>query len=119
MEEEVLASLRSRTSEALITPSPSVVPELAAAVSCAAAFALASAAAFAFASGLAAIANVLELLDAGAHVIAGHDLYGGTYRLLERVRKHSAGLSFSFLMMACSRPPPPMTMSFMEKFLLA
>lgn len=55
------------------------------------------AAAFAFASGLAAIANVLELLDAGAHVIAGDDLYGGTYRLLEKVRKRSAGLSFSFV----------------------
>jgi len=53
--------------------------------------------AFAFASGLAAIATVLELLDAGAHVIAGDDLYGGTYRLLERVRKRSAGLSFSFV----------------------
>ncbi|THF65512.1 PLP-dependent transferase [Pseudothauera nasutitermitis] len=53
--------------------------------------------AFAFASGLAAIATVLELLDAGAHVIAGNDLYGGTYRLLERVRKRSAGLSFSFV----------------------
>src|SRR5690606_16855001 len=35
--------------------------------------------AFAFASGLAAIATVLELLDAGAHVVAGDDLYGGTY----------------------------------------
>lgn len=53
--------------------------------------------AFAFASGLAAIATVLELLEAGAHVIAGDDLYGGTYRLLERVRRHSAGLSFSFV----------------------
>lgn len=54
-------------------------------------------AAFAFASGLAAISTVLELLDAGAHVIAGDDLYGGTYRLLERVRRRSAGLSFSFV----------------------
>lgn len=52
---------------------------------------------FAFASGLAAIATVLELLDAGAHVIAGDDLYGGTWRLLERVRRQSAGLSFSFV----------------------
>lgn len=52
---------------------------------------------FAFASGLAAIATVLELVDSGAHVIAGDDLYGGTYRLLERVRKQSAGLSFSFV----------------------
>jgi cystathionine gamma-lyase len=53
--------------------------------------------AFAFASGLAAIATVLELLDTGAHVIAGDDLYGGSYRLFERVRKRSAGLSFSYV----------------------
>lgn len=53
--------------------------------------------AFAFASGLAAIATVMELLDSGAHVIAGDDLYGGTYRLLERVRRRSAGLSLSFV----------------------
>lgn len=52
---------------------------------------------FAFASGLAAIATVLELLDPGSHVVAGADLYGGTYRLFERVRKRSAGLSFSFV----------------------
>ena len=54
-------------------------------------------AAFAFASGLAAIATVLELLDSGAHVVAGDDLYGGTYRLLEGVRKRSSGLSCSFV----------------------
>ncbi|MFC5475395.1 trans-sulfuration enzyme family protein [Paraherbaspirillum soli] len=52
---------------------------------------------FAFASGMAAIATVLELLDSGAHVIAGDDLYGGSYRLFERVRRRSAGLSFSFV----------------------
>ncbi len=51
----------------------------------------------AFASGLAAIATVLELVDAGAHVVAGRDLYGGTYRLFERVRARSAGLRFSFV----------------------
>jgi cystathionine gamma-lyase len=51
---------------------------------------------FAFASGLAAIATVLELLDAGDHVIAADDLYGGSYRLFEQVRRRSAGLSFSF-----------------------
>ncbi|MEI7432192.1 MAG: PLP-dependent aspartate aminotransferase family protein [Betaproteobacteria bacterium] len=56
--------------------------------------------AFAFASGLASIATVLELLDAGAHVIAGDDLYGGTYRLLERVRRRSAGLSISYVDLA-------------------
>jgi cystathionine gamma-lyase len=52
--------------------------------------------AFAFASGLAAISTVLELLDAGAHVVAGDDMYGGTYRLFERVRRRSAGLQFSY-----------------------
>ena len=53
--------------------------------------------AFAFASGLAAIATVLELVDAGAHVVASDDLYGGTFRLFERVRRRSAGLSFTFV----------------------
>ncbi len=53
--------------------------------------------AFAFASGLAAIANVLELLDAGAHVVSGNDLYGGTFRLFDKVRKRSAGHRFSFV----------------------
>jgi cystathionine gamma-lyase len=52
---------------------------------------------FAFASGLAAAATVLELLDAGAHVIATNDIYGGTFRLLERVRKRSANLAISFV----------------------
>ena len=47
---------------------------------------------FAFASGLAAMATVLDLLDTGDHVVAGDDLYGGTFRLFERVRKRSAGL---------------------------
>ncbi len=52
---------------------------------------------FAFTSGMAAIGTVLELLDAGSHVIAVDDLYGGTYRLFENVRKRSAGLAFSFV----------------------
>ena len=52
--------------------------------------------AFAFASGLAAISTVLELLDAGSHIVAGDDMYGGTYRLFERVRRRSAGLEFSY-----------------------
>jgi cystathionine gamma-lyase len=52
---------------------------------------------FAFASGMAASATLLELLDAGSHVIAMHDLYGGSYRLLENVRKRSAGHSVSFV----------------------
>ncbi|TPI46248.1 PLP-dependent transferase [Mesorhizobium sp. B2-9-1] len=53
-------------------------------------------AAFAFASGLAAIGTVLELLDAGAHIVATDDIYGGSFRLMERVRKRSAGLEVSF-----------------------
>ena len=55
---------------------------------------------FAFASGMAAIATVLELVDSGAHVIAGEDLYGGTFRLMDRVRLRSAGLSFSYVNLA-------------------
>ena len=52
---------------------------------------------FAFASGMAASATVLELLDAGSHIVAMHDLYGGSYRLLENVRKRSAGHSVAFV----------------------
>ena len=52
--------------------------------------------AYAFASGLAAISTVLELLDAGSHIVAGDDMYGGTYRLFERVRRRSAGHQFSY-----------------------
>ncbi len=51
---------------------------------------------FAFASGMAATATILEMLDSGDHVIAMDDLYGGTYRLFENVRKRSAGLEFTF-----------------------
>jgi cystathionine gamma-lyase len=51
---------------------------------------------FAFASGLAGMATVLELLDSGVHVIASDDLYGGTFRLFERVRRRSANLDFTF-----------------------
>ena len=51
---------------------------------------------FAFASGMAATATVLELLDAGSHIIAMHDLYGGSYRILENVRKRSAGHDITF-----------------------
>ena len=53
--------------------------------------------AFAFASGMAAAATVLELLDSGDHVISMDDLYGGTYRLFENVKKRSANLDFSFV----------------------
>lgn len=55
------------------------------------------AAAFAFASGMAASATLLELLDAGSHMVAMNDLYGGSYRLFENVRKRSAGLKVSFV----------------------
>lgn len=52
---------------------------------------------YAFASGMAATSTVLELLDSGDHVVAMDDLYGGSYRLFERVRRRSAGLDFSFV----------------------
>ena len=53
--------------------------------------------AFAFASGLAAIATTLDCLDHGSHVIAVDDLYGGSRRLFERVRKRSAGIETSYV----------------------
>jgi len=53
-------------------------------------------AAFAFASGLAAISTTLECLDHGSHVVAVDDLYGGSRRLFERVRKRSMGLEVSY-----------------------
>jgi cystathionine gamma-lyase len=55
---------------------------------------------FAFASGLAATSTILELLDSGDHVIAADDMYGGTFRLFERVRKRSAGLNFTYVDMS-------------------
>ena len=55
---------------------------------------------YAFASGLAAIGTILEMLDAGSHVIASSDLYGGSFRLFDKVRTRSAGLSFSFVDLA-------------------
>lgn len=51
---------------------------------------------FAFASGLAAAASVLELLPAGSHVVASDDLYGGSVRIFNRVRSHSAGLTVTY-----------------------
>ncbi len=53
--------------------------------------------AFAFATGLAAAATVLELLDAGAHIVATDDIYGGTYRLFERVRRRTAHHQVSYV----------------------
>jgi cystathionine gamma-lyase len=59
--------------------------------------------AFAFASGLAAASTILELLDAGAHVVATDDLYGGCYRLFERVRKRSMSLDVTYVDMSDTR----------------
>ena len=52
---------------------------------------------FAFASGMAATSTILELLDSGSHVVAMDDLYGGSYRLFERVRRRTAALDFSYV----------------------
>jgi cystathionine gamma-lyase len=52
---------------------------------------------FAFASGLAASSTTLELIPSGSHVIAMNDLYGGTYRLFERVRRETANLDFTYI----------------------
>lgn len=51
---------------------------------------------FAFSSGMAATASILDLLESGAHVVASDNIYGGTYRLFERVRRKSAGLDFTY-----------------------
>ncbi len=50
----------------------------------------------AFASGMAATSTILELLNAGDHVVAGDDLYGGSFRLFHNVRERSANLKFTF-----------------------
>jgi cystathionine gamma-lyase len=52
---------------------------------------------WAFASGLAAMATALETIDSGSHVVVSDDLYGGTFRLFERVRRRSANLDFTFI----------------------
>src|SRR5213075_362518 len=52
---------------------------------------------FAFASGLAAMSTALDLLESGSHVVVSDDLYGGTFRLFERVRRRSANLDFTFI----------------------
>ncbi len=52
---------------------------------------------WAFASGLAAMSTALELIDSGSHVVVSDDLYGGTFRLFERVRRRSANLDFTFV----------------------
>src|SRR3569832_224772 len=52
---------------------------------------------FGFASGMAATSTILELLDANSHILAGDDLYGGTYRLFERKHQRAAGHDFSYV----------------------
>jgi cystathionine gamma-lyase len=52
---------------------------------------------WAFASGLAAMATALDALDSGSHIVVSDDLYGGTFRLFERVRRRSANLDFTFI----------------------
>jgi cystathionine gamma-lyase len=52
---------------------------------------------FSFSSGMAATATILELIDSGSHVVAMDDIYGGTTRLFEQVRRRSAGLDFTFV----------------------
>ncbi len=52
---------------------------------------------FAFASGLGAMATVLELLDQGSHIVAVDDMYGGSWRLFDRIRKRTAGLRVSYV----------------------
>ena len=52
---------------------------------------------WAFASGLAAMATALDALDSGSHIVASDDLYGGTFRLFEKVRRRSANLDFTFV----------------------
>ncbi len=55
---------------------------------------------FAFASGMSATAAVMEILNSGDHIIASDDLYGGTFRLFENVKKRSSGLEFTFVDMS-------------------
>jgi cystathionine gamma-lyase len=52
---------------------------------------------FAFASGLAAMSTALDLLESGSHIVVSDDLYGGTFRLFDKVRKQSAGLEFTYV----------------------
>src|SRR5436189_6352571 len=52
---------------------------------------------FAFASGLAAMSTALDLLESGSHIVVSDDLYGGTFRLFEKVRRRSANLDFTYI----------------------
>src|SRR3990167_1566852 len=51
---------------------------------------------FAFASGMAAIDSIINLVDAGSHIVAADDLYGGTFRLFDKVKRRCSNLSFTF-----------------------
>jgi cystathionine gamma-lyase len=53
-------------------------------------------AAYAFASGMAATATILECLDKNSHVVVGDDVYGGTRRLFDHVRRRSAGIETTY-----------------------
>lgn len=55
---------------------------------------------FAFASGMAAINTIIDMLNAGDHVIAMDDMYGGSFRLFDKVKTRTSNLSFSFVDMA-------------------
>jgi len=55
---------------------------------------------FAFASGMAAISTVVDLLPQNSHIIAMNDLYGGTFRLFDKVRKKTSGLSVTYIDMS-------------------
>lgn len=55
---------------------------------------------YAFASGLAAIATLLDVLEAGDHIVASEDLYGGSFRLFDKVRARSAGLQVTYVDLA-------------------
>lgn len=52
---------------------------------------------FGFGSGMAATSTALELMDAGDHIVTGDDLYGGSWRLFERVRRRTMGLDFAYV----------------------
>ncbi len=52
---------------------------------------------FAFASGMAATSTLMDLLEHGDHIVAMDDLYGGSFRLFDKVRKRSSGFEFSFV----------------------
>jgi cystathionine gamma-lyase len=52
---------------------------------------------FAFASGMAATATILDCLEKDSHVVVGDDVYGGTRRLFDQVRRPSAGIEATYV----------------------